>query len=90
MSCLIYKKVHGYFPKTLKEAFYNNTETIPNDPVTHKPVRYRLENNTPVIWFAGYDGIDDGGMIDCERKNYGFDPPGKDWILRLGELYFWE
>lgn len=90
MSCLIYKKVHGYFPKTLKEAFYNNTATIPNDHVTHKPVRYRLENNTPVIWFAGYDGIDDGGMIDCERKNYSMAPPGRDWILRLGELYFWE
>ncbi|MBI4853479.1 MAG: hypothetical protein HY819_16925 [Acidobacteria bacterium] len=86
--CLAYKKANGHFPSSLEEAFANTGISIPIDPVTSKPIRYRLEKGVPVVWFAGYDGVDDEGKISSDYNNYGRNLSGQDWIFRFGEMPF--
>ncbi len=86
--CLVYKQTHGQFPSNLEEAFANTGFKLPIDPVTNKPVGYRLEKNVPVIWFAGYDGVDNGGKVACTYETYGSNLVGQDWVFRFGEMPF--
>lgn len=41
-----------------------------------------------MIWFAGYDGVDNGGKVACTYENYGSNLVGQDWVFRFGEMPF--
>lgn len=87
--CVAYKKMHGHFPDNLQKAFEELKLEVPIDPVTDKPLGYRLEDNKPVVWLAGEDGQDNGGK---ENINTSFIDPaieGKDIIFFFGEIPNW-
>lgn len=85
-TCSAYKKNHGQFPTTLESAFTEAGVSIPTDEATKKAIGYRLENNTPVVWLAGVDGQDNGGVSAYELANYTKATAGKDLIYTYGQL----
>jgi hypothetical protein len=88
-ALLVYKKVHGNFPNTLAPAMTEAGLKVPIDVATGNPISYRLEKETPVVWLAGVDGKDDGGVIPYGAKECYDNLPGKDLIFRFGEMPFW-
>ncbi len=86
-TVLAYKKNHGQFPASLEPAFSEAGISIPTDDATKKNIGYRLENNVPVVWFAGVDGQDNGGTSAYELNNYSSAVTGKDLIFTYGQMF---
>jgi len=81
-----YNAVHGHFPEDLSLAMGEVGLPTPWDPVTLKPIGYRLDDGRPVVWLAGFDGRDDGGRRPYEDPTLESDAPGTDLLFRLGEM----
>jgi len=79
-----YKKEHGKFPDTLDLAINGLGLNPQIDVATNKKIGYRLEDDKPVIWFAGVDGQDNNGKIayglDRDKPTF-----GKDLVYRYGK-----
>lgn len=78
-----YHKRHGALPATLDEAFAEAGLSVPLDPATGRPIRWRVEGSSLVVWLAGSDWADDGGGLAYEYDHYGGES-GRDVVLTLG------
>ncbi|MBI4852397.1 MAG: hypothetical protein HY819_11425 [Acidobacteria bacterium] len=87
-ACSAYKKNHNGFPSDLALAMTEVGLSIPQDLTTNKAIGYRLENGNPVVWFAGIDGMNDGGTQAYESVKRHIASPGKDFIFSYGQLPF--
>jgi hypothetical protein len=85
-----YKKSHNQFPTTLEMAMSEAGLSIPVDLATSKQIGYRLENGTPVIWFAGVDGQDNGGQNAYSFEERSSSIAGKDLIMKYGEIPYYK
>jgi hypothetical protein len=52
---------HGRYPDTLVALVPGLLETLPRDPFSSGPLKYRLEGDKYVLYSVGPDGKDDGG-----------------------------
>jgi hypothetical protein len=86
---LAYKKAYGKFPSNIQEVFEQLNLEIPIDPVTNKIIGYRLEDNKPVVWFAGEDGEDNNGKENAKRFDVTESFNGKDIMFIYGEESEW-
>lgn len=87
-ACSAYKKLNGQFPATLELAITQAKLPMPIDLATSKTIGYRLENGNPMIWFAGVDGVDNGGKQPYERLLHYNALEGKDLIFTYGQVPF--
>lgn len=91
--CEAYKKINGRFPSSLEQAFEQLREKAdlrtPIDPITRKAIKYRLENEKPVIWLLGTDGQDDGGINNYTKNQANMYPEGQDLIFFYKEKPAW-
>lgn len=85
-ACSAYKKNHSEFPTSLDLATSEVGLSTPQDLATNKAIGYRLENSSPVVWFAGVDGNNDGGKEAYESANRNKPTSGKDLIFSYGTL----
>ena len=57
-----YRIEHGSYPDSLNEIKLANSEPLPIDVFSGKPLAYRkTENGKYALWSVGFDGRDDGG-----------------------------
>jgi len=68
----IYKKEYGGYPDTLEQLVPAILKELPFDPFTGKNYIYRRENTGFIVYSAGPNRADDGGIQDL--------PAGKDDI----------
>jgi hypothetical protein len=84
-ASLAYQKIHGRFPGTLQEAAAEVGIETPTDPATRRAVGYRVEQGSPLVWLAGFDGRDDGARLAYDDPRQGASIPGSDLVYRLGQ-----
>ncbi len=91
--CDAYKKINGRFPDSLEQAFEQMREKAdlrtPIDPITKKPVSYRLQDENPVVWLVGVDGQDDGGVNNYTKNQTNMYPEDQDLIFFYKEKPAW-
>ncbi|HEX5471420.1 MAG TPA: hypothetical protein VFW73_06015, partial [Lacipirellulaceae bacterium] len=63
----LYHREHHQWPKTLDELSPRWLSTVPVDPITGKPLHYKVVNDRPLVYSVGTDGDDDGGRIPIDR-----------------------
>jgi hypothetical protein len=78
----LYRRRNGSFPDTLEQLVPGFLPTIPTDPADGKSLRYKLVEGKPLIYSAGTDGDDDGG-VHPKFKNDG--RPAEPRSLAVGE-----
>jgi hypothetical protein len=79
-----FKKRTGKYPATLREACEEAAiEPPPVDPITGKPLGYKVAGGVVTVWGAGLDGVDNGGV---EPKTLVNPPAGSDLVYRSGAL----
>lgn len=59
----LYHREHGKWPETLAELSPKYLPTLPADPITGKPLHYKVVGDRPIVYSVGVDGDDDGGRI---------------------------
>ena len=57
-----YRKAHGAYPTTLGGLIDEASLSAPFDPATGRQTGYRLEDGRPLVWVAGFDNVDNGGL----------------------------
>ena len=81
---------HTRFPETADELVPEFLDSIPIDVITGDPLKYKLQDNQPLVYSVGADLDDDGGVesLDSDGKpvlnvieQIGFYPIDGDWIL---------
>jgi hypothetical protein len=83
----IFRREHGRYPDTLDVLVLQLLPAVPADRITGEPVRYRLNNNRPLVYSVGADRNDDGGRPTARPRaaaNWDAKPdpmPDGDWIL---------
>jgi hypothetical protein len=78
-----YKRQHGNYPTELASLAPNWISALPQDPVTGKPLRYRLnDDGTFTLYSVGEDGEDNGA--DASNANPASTSfhwqQGRDWV----------
>ena len=77
-------------PETADELVPEFLESIPIDVITGDPLKYKLQDNQPLVYSVGADLDDDGGVesLDSDGKpvlnvidQIGSYPIDGDWIL---------
>lgn len=66
------------YPAALTELVPKYLAKVPHEAVSSEPMRYRAENGGYVLWSAGWDGKDDGGIF----LRPGNAPESGDWVWR--------
>jgi serine/threonine protein kinase len=89
LLALAYKKNTGHFPSNLEEAFSNQGIKVPQDPLVKAPLNYRLENDLPMVWFNGFDKVDNKGKVSYTSENFYNEVDGSDFIFHFNKLPFW-
>jgi hypothetical protein len=78
-----HRLANGNFPETLAVLTRQFIESIPNDVIAGRPLRYRRTADGYILYGIGWNKIDDGGMIvradDREEK---VDVKKGDWVWR--------
>jgi hypothetical protein len=69
---------HGRWPKELRDAAPDEPSISRLDPFSGGELRYRIENNAPLLYSVGTDGDDDGGKPAA----------GGRWAAQ-GDAVFW-
>ena len=86
----LYRRRHnGQWPTSLDELTPGLLPTVPADPVTGGPLKFKTENGRPLIYSVGGDGDDDGGRLPIGGDGKPIraaawprtDPPDGDWRL---------
>ncbi|MEM7388185.1 MAG: hypothetical protein AAF514_24895 [Verrucomicrobiota bacterium] len=68
-----YRLKNGTYPNALIHLAPEFLETLPMDPITDKPMVYRLEGDRFLLYSLGLNRVDDGGVPD-KKKDKG------DWV----------
>jgi len=70
----LFRLEHGHNPKSLAELVPNTLEQIPLDPLTGKPLLYRLKPNSgSIVYSVGLNLMDDRGEPPTDDFPYGDD-----------------
>lgn len=71
LACAIYRETHGEWPAYIDELTPSILETVPIDPCSNQPLRYRRLDDGFVVYSVGTDGGDQGGPPppDVERHD---------------------
>jgi hypothetical protein len=59
----LYHREHGKWPESLGELAPKYLPTLPADPITGKPLHYKIVDDRPIVYSVGVDGDDDGGRL---------------------------
>ena len=59
-----FKKRDGVYPETLSGLMPDFLETVPSDPFSDKPMIYRRQDDTFVLYSIGRNEVDDDGVRD--------------------------
>jgi hypothetical protein len=59
----LYHREHGKWPASLGELSPKYLPTLPADPITGKPLHYKVVDDRPIVYSVGIDGDDDGGRL---------------------------
>ncbi|MHC9542320.1 MAG: hypothetical protein AB9903_22655 [Vulcanimicrobiota bacterium] len=79
-----FKKRTGEYPETLREACDEaGIAPPPADPITGKAISYKVSNGAVIVWGAGLDGIDNGGV---EPKTPVNPAAGSDLVYKSGSF----
>ncbi len=70
----------GKYPAALAELVPKYLAKVPHEVVSPEPMRYRAEAGGYVLWSAGWDGKDDGGIFLRAAKDG--KPEHGDWVWR--------
>lgn len=57
----MYHRENAKWPKSLDELSPRWLPAVPLDPITGKPLHYKVVNDRPMVYSVGIDGDDDGG-----------------------------
>lgn len=68
------------YPAALTELVPKYLAKVPHEVVSCEPMRYRAESGGYVLWSAGWDGKDDGGIFLRPAKDG--QPEQGDWVWR--------
>lgn len=68
IACERFRMATGHWPGTLEELVPKFIATMPNDPYTGKPLRYKRLADGIVVYAIGEDGVDDGGVVLNEKE----------------------
>jgi hypothetical protein len=85
-ACRAWQLSHGRLPADPDEALAAAGLRWPLDPVTRRPVGYRLEGDQATAWLAGFDGKDDGGRAPYLDLMQATIAPGTDLVYRTFEM----
>ncbi len=86
----LYHREHHKWPTSLDELSPRWSPAVPVDPITGKPLHYKVVNDRPIVYSVGTDGDDDGGRIplddngqpDVHRATPLCNPAADgDWVL---------
>ncbi len=72
-----YQRDHDRYPARLDDLAPKYLATVPGDLFSGKPLIYRPEANSYLLYSVGVNGKDDGG------RSFGDDPPGDDLVVRM-------
>jgi hypothetical protein len=67
------------YPAALTELVPKYLAKVPHEVVSPEPMRYRAENGGYVLWSAGWDGKDEGGIFLRAKDGK---PEHGDWVWR--------
>jgi hypothetical protein len=70
---------HGRWPESLDELVPELLESVPTDPFTGEPLRYRRTERGVRVYSLGADGEDQDGIAREERD----EPQAADWVHDL-------
>ena len=59
----LYHREHGKWPESFGELSPKYLPSLPADPITGKPLHYKIVNDRPIVYSVGIDGDDDGGRL---------------------------
>jgi hypothetical protein len=59
----LYHREHGKWPASLGKLSPKYLPTLPADPITGKPLHYKVVDDRPIVYSVGIDGDDDGGRL---------------------------
>jgi hypothetical protein len=66
-----YRQAHGSLPAQLSDLVPDYLDTVPGDPFTRDPLRYRVEDTGAIIYSLGIDGTDnEGRQYDDQGRDY--------------------
>ncbi len=85
-ACRAWQLSHGRLPADPADALAEAGLRWPLDPVTRRPVGYRLDGDRATVWLAGFDGKDDGGRAPYLDLVQATIAPGTDLIYRTFEM----
>lgn len=69
LALSVYRTEHGRFPDHLSELAPDYIQSLPLDPITGKPLCYRLDKQDGYsLYSVGENGMDDGGQIWKEQN----------------------
>jgi hypothetical protein len=63
-----YRRAEGDLPQNLGLLMPNRLQTVPDDPIAGKPLRYLRLGRGFVVYSVGQDGKDDGGAEPLPRR----------------------
>lgn len=75
-----YRLAHGSVPGTLDQVVPVYLATIPEDPFSRAPLRYRRMDRGFVVYSVGEDGRDDGGKLEPPKQKK---TAGETWDIPL-------
>jgi hypothetical protein len=76
-----YREAHGTFPQSLDELVPQYLDSIPNDVMDGKPMRYRRKDDGGcAIWSIGVNRVDDEGKWGAKRSS---STKALDWVVEL-------
>jgi hypothetical protein len=59
----LYHRERGKWPESLAELSPKYLPTLPADPITGKPLHYKIVGDRPIVYSVGVDADDDGGRL---------------------------
>ena len=74
----LYQVEHGAYPDSLEALVPECLPSVPQDPFGGKPLKYRREGNSYVLYSIGAD-LKDGGGVGGEYEG---DLRGRDLVFR--------
>lgn len=63
----LYRREHGVWPKKLNDLTPGYLPSVPLDRLSGDPLRYRVNDDGPVVYSVGIDRDDDGGTPDYDE-----------------------
>jgi hypothetical protein len=100
MALELYHREHGKWPESLSELSPKYLPTLPADPITGKPLHYKIVDDRPIVYSVGVDGDDDGGRLAknkdgeihadyAEPNHFGKDHPAVSTAETDGDWVIW-